>query len=94
MVRDYLSAPPPPISAIPDPTVPPPPEIDSFTVPGYALYFAQTKLFGLRPSWSTLVGNCLVVTGETPPFVFCVKRAGVYILLHTLSEFLHTALAF
>ena len=60
------------------PTVPPHPLIDGFTVPGYALYFAQTMLLGLRPRVKT-VGNCSVVTGETPPFVFCVKRVGVYI---------------
>jgi hypothetical protein len=35
------------ISAKRHPTVPPPPQIDGFVVQTYALYFAQTMLFGL-----------------------------------------------
>jgi len=31
------------------PPYPPPPQIDGFIVQTYALYFAQTMLFGLRP---------------------------------------------
>ena len=65
-------------AVFPDPTVPPAPNTGGFNVQTYALYFAQTKLFGLRPSGSNLVGNCSVVTGETPPFVFCVKKGEVY----------------
>jgi hypothetical protein len=48
----------------------------------YALYFAQMMLLGLRPrgyqNSQELVRKSL---GKYPPFVFCLKRVGVYIFL-------------